>query len=93
MHYAHYGLPDSDYNRVRGNNMNIANKYNYALSVNDIDTPALCSAPDNVPHGFSWVRWTPMFRYAWDEITKGGHEIVTVLGQGGSGKSVLLEMV
>lgn len=73
--------------------MNIANKDNYALSINDIDTPALCSAPDNVPHGFSWVRWTPMFRYAWDEITKGGHEIVTVLGQGGSGKSVLLEMV
>ena len=73
--------------------MNIANDDNYALTANDIDTTALCSAPDNLPAGFSWVRWTPMFRYAWDEITRGGHEIVTVLGQGGSGKSVLLEMV
>ena len=51
------------------------------------------AAPSNVPKGFDWVKWTPELRFAWDEITGGKHEIVTILGQGGSGKSVLLEML
>ena len=50
-------------------------------------------SPADIPEGFGWVKWTPMFRYAWDMATKGNFEITTILGQGGCGKSVLLEML
>ena len=49
--------------------------------------------PINVPPGYGWVKWTSAFAKAWNIASTHKAGILTVMGEGGSGKSVLLTML